>query len=1026
MSSIKRPVHKGHIFAFSALLLVTALAFVVAPASSEAAGGARLSWAGQDAFASINSRLSPLVPPVFGPNVRANTDTTNFGQHEPSLAVSRVNTNTVFVAAKDYREGNIKRVWIDGSTDGGVTWPVQLRMPNLPTTESESDPVVMARDDGRIYVSCLTTGNNGIFITWTDNDGQTWQPSVPIVQNQSGLQDKDWFAIDNNPASPYYHRMYMMYAPDAASVVEHHSTDGGLTWSARQQIGASNTEYTYPVVASDGTVYNFMMLNWGPSRVGTVQMTKSTNGGVSWTTPTTVTTAQQPASPIRAQDQFRFFAILSAAVDPNTGALYVAWTDNRNFGTNGTDVVYVKSADGGATWSPVTRLSHDPTSVVRDHITPMLVVGEDSRLHAFWLDRRLDPNNRRFDSWYSSSTDGGATWDPDTRVSTEPQDLNVGFPPGSGNAAGDYWGLDVWRDTVYVAWNDARLNGQQDILVSKGLMQGAITPTPSPTLTVVQPTLTATTVPATSTSTVVPLTVTATNSPLSNTPTATVIPPQSCMPRWVLGPSITLGSVRNMLEGVDALSADDIWAVGSYSSEVPDYDGRRTLIQHWDGTQWTTVASPNPSTETNILYAVHARSATDVWAVGEYDSAPGSLQSPRTLTIHWDGSNWSVVPSPSRGTVLGSILRDVVAIGPNDVWAVGHSFGEPLAPLIMHWDGNQWSISEAVQSTGYACYLAGIDAVSSTDVWAVGYCDSVQGPPFISLTMHWNGSMWNHVPSPSPGDVNRISSLSDVEAVSSNDVWAVGYYEVNDGAGSTISKSLIVRWNGTAWTQVVSPNLPSVGNGLYGVSVISANDIWAVGSWWRSSAEGQPLTIHWDGNQWSYVGSPEVGTGRNSLSDVSALTSQNVWAVGIVQPQGASVPSRTLIEHYSLDQFGDVPPSNTFYPNVQCLACRGIISGYSDGTFRPNNPVTRGQLAKIVSNSAGFSEAVSGQTFQDVPPTHTFYEFIERLTNRGYMTGYVCGGPGEPCIENRPYFRPQANATRGQTSKIVSNAAGFT
>ena len=125
-------------------------------------------------------------------------------------------------------------------------------------------------------------------------------------------------------------------------------------------------------------------------------------------------------------------------------------------------------------------------------------------------------------------------------------------------------------------------------------------------------------------------------------------------------------------------------------------------------------------------------------------------------------------------------------------------------------------------------------------------------------------------------------------------------------------------------------------------------------------------------------------------------------------------------------QFSDVDPNNTFYAAIRCLACRGIISGYADGTFRPNNQVTRGQLAKMVSNAAGFNEPVSGQTFADVPPTHTFYEFVERLTVRGYMTGYVCGGPGEPCVNNMPYFRPNANATRGQTSKIVSNAAGFT
>jgi hypothetical protein len=127
-----------------------------------------------------------------------------------------------------------------------------------------------------------------------------------------------------------------------------------------------------------------------------------------------------------------------------------------------------------------------------------------------------------------------------------------------------------------------------------------------------------------------------------------------------------------------------------------------------------------------------------------------------------------------------------------------------------------------------------------------------------------------------------------------------------------------------------------------------------------------------------------------------------------------------------LIQFIDVPPGHTFYDAVRCLACRGIISGYADGTFRPNNPVTRGQLAKMVSNAAGFSEDPNSQIFADVPPSNTFYEWINRLTRRGHMSGYQCGGPGEPCINNMPYFRPFANATRGQTSKIVSNAAGFT
>jgi hypothetical protein len=118
---------------------------------------------------------------------------------------------------------------------------------------------------------------------------------------------------------------------------------------------------------------------------------------------------------------------------------------------------------------------------------------------------------------------------------------------------------------------------------------------------------------------------------------------------------------------------------------------------------------------------------------------------------------------------------------------------------------------------------------------------------------------------------------------------------------------------------------------------------------------------------------------------------------------------------------------STFYDFIRCLACRGIINGYPDGTFKPNNLVTRGQLSKIVSNSAGFYDPQTVQMFEDVPVGSTFYDYIGRLASRGYINGYTCGGPGEPCVppSNLPYFRPNANATRGQISKIVSNAASF-
>ncbi|HYO50073.1 MAG TPA: S-layer homology domain-containing protein [Chloroflexia bacterium] len=142
-----------------------------------------------------------------------------------------------------------------------------------------------------------------------------------------------------------------------------------------------------------------------------------------------------------------------------------------------------------------------------------------------------------------------------------------------------------------------------------------------------------------------------------------------------------------------------------------------------------------------------------------------------------------------------------------------------------------------------------------------------------------------------------------------------------------------------------------------------------------------------------------------------------------IPPTSTSVPATPTVCSIS---FSDVPSGSTFYAFVQCLACRNILGGYSDGTFRPGNNITRGQLSKIVSNAAGINDPAGAQMFEDVPASNSFYLWVNRLAGQGHIGGYPCGGEGEPCgTANLPYFRPNSNATRGQISKIVSNAAGF-
>ncbi|MDQ6739840.1 MAG: S-layer homology domain-containing protein, partial [Actinomycetota bacterium] len=121
--------------------------------------------------------------------------------------------------------------------------------------------------------------------------------------------------------------------------------------------------------------------------------------------------------------------------------------------------------------------------------------------------------------------------------------------------------------------------------------------------------------------------------------------------------------------------------------------------------------------------------------------------------------------------------------------------------------------------------------------------------------------------------------------------------------------------------------------------------------------------------------------------------------------------------------------SDYFATPVLYLACHGVISGYGDGTFRPYNQTTRAQQVKIVV--LGFQKTITtpaagGHTFAEVLPGFPFFAVIETAAADNIVSGYACGGPGEPCDPaGRPYFRPYADVTRSQLAKIDVVAAGW-
>ncbi len=265
------------------------------------------------------------------------------------------------------------------------------------------------------------------------------------------------------------------------------------------------------------------------------------------------------------------------------------------------------------------------------------------------------------------------------------------------------------------------------------------------------------------------------------------------------------------LEDAAAVSSTEVWSVG-YAEDFASLKST-TLVERWTGSAWTIVPSPNPGGANlpNELFAVAPAASNDVWAVGEAGYPQGSLilrwngsrwrpvrngcraplngvdvVSPTDVwavgsatTCHFDGSTWSVIPSPQprpQYNEIAYVLEDVSAVGPDDVWASGYRVieqGEYLddVSIVEHWDGTSWTLTTAVAGQS----LNGVEALAGDDVWAVG-TDGTQG-----LVVHFDGIGWNVVPSPTPGN---SGSLADVEPESTEHLWA---------AGTALAKTLILE-----------------------------------------------------------------------------------------------------------------------------------------------------------------------------------------------------------------------------------------
>ncbi len=401
----------------------------------------------------------------------------------------------------------------------------------------------------------------------------------------------------------------------------------------------------------------------------------------------------------------------------------------------------------------------------------------------------------------------------------------------------------------------------------------------------------------------------------------------------VNSPQLDSNSTRPQLTNVSGDAPNDVWALGldgdRYSSQ--------NVTEHWNGHAWSVVPLPQDAPgNIDQLNAISAAAPGDAWAVGSVSiplpsppagtptghsegggnsaiqqngasdpraplSALGSGQSnEHALLEHWNGQQWSIVPfaNPYPATWGMSQFSSISVISPNNVWAAGffedrtglspdqHIYGTNK-PLLEHWDGAQWNIISSPAFSEHTVFDA-ITGVSANDMWITSSVDetgvnsgnggkngSGGGAGQGSTLLHWNGSQWQRVASPSQVVFSKLS------ANSANNIWGIGYAT----QANHTSVMVIEHWDGTTWRTVNSPDArpkqnPGADVSFSDILAISPNSVWVVGSAYDPREQVSYQVVgHWDGQQWQVFPQDR----NDDPGQVLGITSVSgkIWAVGI-------------------------------------------------------------------------------------------------------------------------------------------------
>ncbi len=424
----------------------------------------------------LNPQLSCTPAPCVLPNVQASAAGSNPANEDP-IATDPTNNKNLLSGANDYSCGSLQGFY--SSSNAGTSW-THTCMNLLSGASGDGDPGVGYDLNHNSYITgidAFSSSNGEIAYEKSSNNGTSWSaPAVAVLPTFSGgLTDKDWLQIDDNAGSPHANALYISVTQFNSSSTQDqisvsHSTNGGASWTTvavdpPQSLSTTVDQFSDLAIGKDGTVY----ATWlrcpptGPTgdcggTASKLVMSKSTNGGNTWSAPVTVAKVTLAPDSCGAfygclpNTSERVSNIPAIDIDNSTGAnaghLYVTfytWTGAYM------KVQVATSTNGGGTWS---KKSVAPTSDTHDQFFPWLSVSKTGVVGVTWLDRRDDPNNINYESFGTISTNGGTSYITNFKLaSVASNPFNDGF---GGGFMGDYTGNRWAGNKLFASWMDSR------------------------------------------------------------------------------------------------------------------------------------------------------------------------------------------------------------------------------------------------------------------------------------------------------------------------------------------------------------------------------------------------------------------------------------------------------------------------------------------------------------------------------------------------------------------------------------------